>query len=274
MKDNYPEWLYREFGTIICDEIHVCGSAEFKNVLFKFAPKYFIGVSGTLNRADRAENVFKYGLGPVVKGQKIKSLVPTIYFVDTKYVGKGINIKDYSRDKHKMLADICQSTARNELIVQNVVKAALAGRHVLILSERVAHVEELHSIIKDRLESAFIKVGKMVGSSKKEEREYAQDAQVLVATSQLLAVGFNNPRLDTLIFATPMQSVVQPVGRVIRQHPDKKPPLVIDLVETSSKGARILAKSRAKKYREKGWTLKHTHLLDDPPPSFQGGKTW
>jgi superfamily II DNA or RNA helicase len=274
MKDDYPEWLYREFGTIICDEIHVCGSAEFKNVLFKFALKYFIGVSGTLNRADRAENVFKFGLGPVVKGQKIKSLVPTIYFVDTKYVGKGINIKDYSRDKHKMLADICSSPARNTLIVNNAVKAALAGRHVLVLSERVAHVEELYSMIREQLDSAFIKVGKMVGSSKKEVRDYAQDAQVLIATSQLLAVGFNNPRLDTLIFATPMQSVVQPVGRVIRQHPEKKPPLVIDLVETSSKGARILAKSRAKKYREKGWTLKHTHLLDDPPPSFKGGKTW
>lgn len=274
MKDDYPEWLYREFGTIIVDEIHVCGSAEFKNVLFRFAPKNFIGVSGTLVRADRAENVFRYGMGQVVKGQKIKSLVPTIYFVDTRHAGKFIDIQDYSRQKHSMLNDLCGSKARNKLIVMQAVKAARAGRHVLILSERVAHVESLFADLRKELTVDLISVGKMVGSSSKEERAFSQSAQVLVATSQLLAVGFNNPRLDTLIFATPIQSVVQPVGRVIRQHPDKKPPLVIDLVETSSKGARILAKARAKKYREKGWVTKNDHLLQDPKPVFKGGQTW
>jgi superfamily II DNA or RNA helicase len=173
-----------------------------------------------------------------------------------------------------MLADICSSKARNKLIVSQTAKAARAGRHVLILSERVAHVEELYNLVEQELAHDVIKVGKMVGSSKKEERDYAQDAQVLIATSQLLSVGFNNPRLDTLIFATPMQSVVQPVGRVIRQHPNKKPPLVVDFVEASSNGARILAKSRAKKYREKGWKLMNTEVLDDPKPQFNGGSKW
>lgn len=264
MKDDYPDWLYREFGTIIVDEVHYCGSQEFKNVMFRFYPRYFLGLSGTLKRSDGAENVFKFGIGRVVKGQKIESLVPTIYFVDTKGAGQDFSLSDYGRQKHALLESLCMSDARNKLIVQNTLKAVQAGRHVIVLSERVAHVESLYALLKKAITDPAVKVGKMVGSSKKDERAYAQDAQVLVATSQLLAVGFNNPRLDTLIFATPIQAVVQPVGRVIRQHPEKKPPLVIDLVETAFKGARVLAKSRARKYREKGWILKNDFLLNDP----------
>ncbi len=271
MKDDYPDWLYREFGTIIVDEVHYCGSQEFKNVMFRFYPKYFIGLSGTPQRSDKAENVFRFGIGRIVKGQKIESLVPTIYFVDTKGAGKDFNLSDYGRQKHALLESLMQNDARNKLIVQNTVKAVQAGRHIIVLSERVAHVEILYALLKKAITDSNVKVGKMVGSSKKDERAYSQDAQVLVATAQLLAVGFNNPRLDTLIFATPIQAVVQPVGRVIRKHPEKKPPLVIDLVETHFKGARVLAKSRAKKYREKGWLLKNDYLLNDPSPSPSAG---
>tara|TARA_B110000046_G_scaffold70199_1_gene78176 strand:- start:411 stop:1265 length:855 start_codon:yes stop_codon:yes gene_type:complete len=46
--------------------------------------------------------------------------------------------------------------------------------------------------------------------------------------------GLDIPRLDTLVMATPKGDVVQAIGRIQRQHPEKQVPLVIDVVDTYS----------------------------------------
>lgn len=275
MKDNYPDWLYTEFGTIIFDEVHKLGGQEFSKALLRFRAKYVIGASGTLKRSDRAENIFIHGIGPTISvGQVGITRTPTIFFVDTRYVISNFSVEAYSKDKHSILNRLCYAPERNKIIVDNAVKAAMKGRHVLVLSERVQHVEVLFREIAKHLVPKDIKVGMMVGSSTEAERKYTREAQVIVATAQLLSVGFNNPRMDTLIFASPQQQVVQSVGRIVRDHPEKHEPIVLDLVETQSKGARVLAKSRMKKYLEKGWKVANPRILDDPTRIFNGGHAW
>jgi superfamily II DNA or RNA helicase len=253
--EDYPEWVYDEFGTICFDETHLVASTEFKKALFKFRARYVLGASGTLARKDRAENVFKYGIGKVVEGmEEIQVLSPTIYMVDTNHCwteGRG----ELDRQKNYFLKAITEDTARNELIVQNTVKAALSGRHVLVLSERVGHVESLFRMIITRLIDQGISVGMMVGSSSDCERAVAIESQVIIATLQLVGVGFNVPRLDTLIMATPIQSMEQAVGRVLRHSPDKKAPIVVDLVDSGSEIGTIFGLSRMKKYRMKNWKI-------------------
>jgi len=262
--EDYPEYLYDEFGLLIFDEIHVAAAAEFKKALYKFRPKYLMGLSGTLKRKDKAENVFKYGVGEVIPAMNaIAILKPVIYFIDTKYVWTGgASATEIPLDRQKVgfLKSIISDAGRNEVIMQNVVKAATSGRHVLVLSERVGHVESLHREVQKRLMGSNIKIGMMVGASSKEQRDYSEDAQVLFATVQLLAVGFNNPRLDTLVMATPIQSMTQAVGRILRHHPDKKAPFVIDLVDGSEIG-RIFGRSRFRQYREKKWEIKGEQCL-------------
>lgn len=241
---------------------HLVGAEEFKKALFRFRSRYILGVSGTLKRKDRADNVFKYGTGEVVSAMTaIEILKPLIYFVNTSMVWNEGGDDELDRQKNPFLKAIVQDDARNELIIQNAVKAAQAGRHVLVLSERVGHVETLYREILKRLYPIGIKVGMMVGTSSKEQRAAAQVAQVIVATVQLLAVGFDNPRLDTMIMATPIQSLDQAVGRILRQHPDKKMPMVIDLVDTKSDIGKIFGRSRLSRYRFKKWETKGEQCL-------------
>lgn len=264
--DDYAEFVYDEFGLIVYDEVHYCGAQEFQKALYKFRPKYILGLSGTLNRKDRAENVFKHGIGPVVKAMnKMQVLAPTIYGINTGHIWDVCSDEPLDRQKNGFLGAIIKDRARNELIVQNTVKAAMSGRHVLVLSERVGHVDELYRAIHAQLTPNGITVGMMVGSTPKEQRKHAEVAQVLVATVQLLAVGFNNPRLDTLVMATPIQgNLEQAIGRVIRVHPDKKPPIVVDLIDTGSEIGKIFALSRRKKYRGKqGWIVKGWECLNE-----------
>lgn len=262
MKEDYPSWLYDEFGFMVFDEVHLMASKEFNKVFSKFRPRYMLGLSGTLSRADRAENVFKFGIGTVIKAMgDIQSLNPKIYFVDTKYT---CNVKlsgSTDRQKIQFLQNVIYDDARNLILVQNAVKAALTGRHVLILSERVNHVEILYRQLVKELIPRNITVGMLIGEMCQAMREKHQTSQVLVATNKLLGTGFNNPRMDTLIFATPIQAVEQPAGRIRRMHPDKKDPIIVDPFDSCCSLSVKLAKSRWKRYRFKNWATFGDALL-------------
>jgi len=68
--------------------------------------------------------------------------------------------------------------------------------------------------------------------------------------------GLDIPRLDTLFLATPRAEVLQAVGRILRPHPDKEPPVVIDLVDEALGLPAGLARKRRRAYERLGWIEK------------------
>ena len=53
---------------------------------------------------------------------------------------------------------------------------------------------------------------------------------VIVGTTGTVGEGFDEPRLDTLVFATPVVAVTQAIGRILRRR-NAMPPLVLDPVD-------------------------------------------
>lgn len=264
---EYPRQVYEEFGTIVIDEVHKTGAPEFSKMLTKFIPKHYVGLSGTIERKDRAENVFIHGMGQVISGMnEIAVMTPQVYFIDTGFVwvvqDQYGNVVDkpqnLDRLKNKFLEKIAQDKTRNEIIIRQTLKAVEAKRNILILSERVAHVEELAA----RLKKLGVDAKCMVGTTSKGDRKLAASAQVICATNQLIGTGFNEPRLDTLIFASPIQEVIQPVGRILRLMDGKKTPLVLDLVDSGSYIGMVFGKSRCKRYRSRGWKISGDSVFD------------
>lgn len=250
---DYPEEFYDEFGLIVSDECHLQGAPEFSKALPKFKARFLLGLTATLKRKDGAESVFLNNIGPIVSGmQTVKILSPNIYFIDTGMAWSPWDeTMPVDRQRNHFLKSLVDSVPRNELIVRQAKKAFEAGRNVLVLSERVPQVELLARELKNR----GVDVGVLTGAKKKHEREAAMKAKVICATVQLIGVGFNKPELDTLIFATPIQSIDQPVGRILRLLEGKKQPLVLDLVDSNSDTGMLFAASRRKKYRAKGWRI-------------------
>lgn len=234
---EYPDSFYDEFGLIVVDEVHVTSSSEFHKLYNRFTPKYFVGLSGTLKRKDGLDKVFVSAIGQPVSGMNsVKILSPVVHFVDMSHMWSS--------------GGIYNNPARDKVIVSNAVSAAKAGRTVLVLGERVSHIKEIGALIKKQFDS----VGVMVGESTKLERDVAVEKTILCATSQLLAVGFNKPSLDTLILASPVKgALIQAVGRILRFHDGKKSPMVIDLVDGDSLA---LAYERREVYRSKSWEMK------------------
>jgi hypothetical protein len=77
-------------------------------------------------------------------------------------------------------------------------------------------------------------IGRYVGGLTKEERQRSGACRVVLASYAMCSEGLDIPRLDTLVLATPRSQVEQSVGRILRLHPDKQPPVVHDLVDQYS----------------------------------------
>ena len=101
-----------------------------------------------------------------------------------------------------------------------------AGRTPVILSRYKDHSDKLYERIKNYADYAFLMTG---NNSKREHKQILeqmkrvdrQESLVLVATGKLIGEGFDFPRLDTLIMATPVSFrgvVEQYAGRLNRDY--------------------------------------------------------
>ena len=88
--------------------------------------------------------------------------------------------------------------------------------------------EEVH-----KLETRFT-IGRVVGGTPPNLRDAGFEATVLLSTYPYAAEGIDIPRLDTLVMASPGINVEQTVGRILRAHPDKQTPLVVDVKDPFS----------------------------------------
>ena len=96
--------------------------------------------------------------------------------------------------------------------------------------------------------------GEHTGDVRQNERDEALTKKIILATYQKAKEGLDVPELDTILLATPVSDVIQPIGRIMRELPDKKTPMVIDIwdmMEPFSGSGYI----RRKYYKKEGFII-------------------
>jgi superfamily II DNA or RNA helicase len=152
---------------------------------------------------------------------------------------------------------LTRNTKRNEVIVDNLIRAASSGRKILVLS----HIRDNHIVPLERMfrESwpgnlgACPSTSFYVGGMKDDEFDEAERAQVIFGTVPMAKEGLDIPPLDTLFLTTPLGNVEQAVGRIQRNYPGKKDPMVVDFRDDTIAVCRRLGNLRWKFYERKGW---------------------
>ena len=73
--------------------------------------------------------------------------------------------------------------------------------------------------------------GFYMGEMEQKDLDETTKKQVILATFAMASEGLDIPDMDTVILTTPMSSVQQSVGRIIREVKGKKKPIVVDFVD-------------------------------------------
>lgn len=228
---NYPSELYDHFGTVVFDEVHRMGAPHFSLAVPRFSAKYRMGASATPTRKDGLEQVFLTHIGDVVGGIANWEVKPKVY---QTFIPPMLLQSMYQSGRKVALArlvtDLTELPKRNLFIANEVVKAVRKDRKVLVLSDRLDHLDVLKRMITNLEPKA--RVGKVIGGIDEQTRIKNSAGDVILATTQYVKEGFDCPELDTLYLTCPHTDVEQQVGRILRSSPGKKTPLVIDLVDS------------------------------------------
>jgi len=170
----------------------------------------------------------------------------------------GFDYPDPAGDYQGCIQAMVEDPDRNKLIVSDVIDEVRTRRGgiALVLSDRVSHCEELFRSIS----ALGVKACMLTGSVPVKERARLVDelngnqAQVLVATVQLIGEGFDLKQLSSIFLATPIKfsgRVKQSVGRVLRTHEGKEEALIYDYLDLPGV-LRASFRSRCRTYAELG----------------------
>ena len=227
MGSKYDPAMYEAFGMIISDECHRIGAQSWSSIVPRFTARWRVGLTATPRRKDDAEMVFFKHIGPIIYRAQTSALVPEVRVLETPAVLSGK--RAYGRFKPadslghtEVLSQLVKDDGRNRLMAEIVARAVANGRKVMIISERLKHLDTIKEHFFNeilRLEYSLepdVEVDYMVGSRSEEELKVAESANVILATKQMVEEGLDVPAIDVLLLATPMSDVEQTVGRVRR----------------------------------------------------------
>lgn len=217
------------FDLVIYDEVHHVCARAFSRAIFALRSPFAVGLSATVERADGLGVALGWFFGASIRtdGSSIRATVERLTLDDHGVEAVSIYNKALRRDAinfSRLISDLASCAPRTEQIAARVRELLGTGRVPLVVCSRVAHCAVFRAAL------APYRVRVLAGG-----KGQADDApfDVIVGTSSTVGEGFDEPRLDTLVFATPVVSVTQAVGRILRRR-NAMPPLILDPVDPIS----------------------------------------
>ena len=256
---DYPKSLFDYFGTICIDEVHRIAAYEFRKAIVLFPARYRFGVTATPRRQDNLENVFFWHIGNIAVVGEQQGLKPTVKVVNTNIrptMMEMNNMYDFrgKQNLNKVIDYLIDNGGRNKLLVNLLVKALKAGRKILLLSGRLAHLETLKNMLDLQMvkEELRYTTGYYIGGMNEEERTISATRHCIFGTFAMAQEALDIQDLDTLFLTTPKSDIEQSTGRILRLLEGKKEPMVIDLSDSIDICIAMLRK-RVKMYKELGY---------------------
>jgi superfamily II DNA or RNA helicase len=248
---KHLEKINKEFGTIILDEAHHCPASTFSQTVDSFHSRYRLALSGTMTRKDGKHVVFQDYFGDIVyKPPQSNTINPQVHLIKSNIV---LNPKASWVEK---INELTQNDDYRKF-VSVLAKYHIANGHsVLIVADRVEFLEKVKEYVG---ETCLL----VTGDTSTEERQLAKE-QILNKTKmciagsrQIFSEGISINILSCVILAVPMSNdslLEQIIGRVMREHPGKLNPVVVD-VQFSGWLDKKQNNDRLGLYLKKGWEV-------------------
>ncbi|UTH02714.1 DEAD/DEAH box helicase family protein [Macrococcoides canis] len=234
------ESIMNDYGMVIVDEAHHVAAKTFEDVMTKIKSRYVYGLTATPKREDGLENIIYMRIGPIrhVAEKEVPKHISQKLYLRFTSLGEHItNIHDNLIHDNNEL--IVKDINRNEIIINDIVQNIKEGRHIIVLSRYVEHIQ----VLKTKFEQenmgtkTYILNSRMKTSQLKDEMNRLKlegKPFVLFTTGSYAGEGFDLPALDTLMLVMPIKakgSIKQYLGRLLRNLQEKEELRVFDYVD-------------------------------------------
>ncbi|WP_255485170.1 TOTE conflict system archaeo-eukaryotic primase domain-containing protein [Mucilaginibacter sp. X5P1] len=215
-----PE-LINAFGTIIIDECHHVPAETYQRVIGKLNSFYLYGLTATPFRKYNDGKLIFIHLGEIiheVKAPEVQNQTGTQIIIRDTDLFVPFNTKT---DKFETLFKILiHDSARNQLILNDVVPQLNSGKKAVIITERKEHITSLQQYLKQHYDTIALS-GEDSDLSKKSKWAAITkgDFQVLITTGQYFGEGTDIQNIECLFLVYPFAfegKLIQYIGRVQR----------------------------------------------------------
>ena len=149
----------------------------------------------------------------------------------------------------QLLGNILGCESRTNEIVRWILRLAEdSDRKILVLSERIGHLETIESLLKP----SGLTMSYYIGGMKEAVREQgAANSRILLASYAMASEAMNIKSLNTVVLASPRKAVEQSTGRILRVRQSERVvvPIIVDIVD-SQQMYRSQWKKRCTYYRQ------------------------
>ena len=216
--------LSNKCGTVVVDECHHIPAVTFREVIAQLNAKYIYGLTATPRRKHNDEKLIYVYIGDIIVQMETSDVAP---FSDVVRQPPEIFVRTtnlvmpfkFTTDNFQLLAKvICFDTARNRLIIQDIMDKVGAGKRLLVLSERKEHLGILAMYLKGKCETIII-TGDDSARARKSKLKQIESGHygVVLSTGQFFGEGIDIQNFSCLILAFPFSfegKLVQYMGRL------------------------------------------------------------
>lgn len=259
---------YDYFGLILVDEVHTIGAPTFSRPLMDFSAGYRMGVSATPKRRDGLQKVLDFNLGRVRVYVEDQHAENSLYIADHDSTYSWYS--QISPKVGRFITEVSEDASRNLLVAESAAYLYDTGRDVLVLSDRIEHLQHLMSLCtylgipaeemglyagynpvyryaKDpnplRRPNGYVRGTEYTPISlqliakrlnRKTLEGIQNKARIIFATYGMFSKGVDVPRLTGGVDATPRSRAEQIHGRILRQLENAMRALWITIADRNS----------------------------------------
>lgn len=201
--------LMERCDLVIVDEVHHMTGRQWNKAVEGLQSRYRIGLSATAYFTERSE--IERGImwvrslcGGIVHDVSISDMIEAGYLV-----APDIYLHDIREPKCRGMQwgeqlkriAIVENEGRNRQIVRLAMKHAAAGSRVLIIANRIAHIEALHAMVEAAGSPCGMAIGKTTTDERNAHLERLINGEAPIVVANVFGEGVDLPAVDVVINA-------------------------------------------------------------------------
>lgn len=218
-----------KFGFVINDEVHKASAEKYSEVVSRFKARYRCGVTATPTRKDGLEIRHNLIIGPPTVYGGAEQLRCKYSIVRTNWVMPHYK-KMNNLTWNYLWGGLSSDKERNRIIIDHAKKDMKKGHKIIIPVKRVAHARYLAEVLEKETNFNIVCFVASVHNRGKVAKDIRKGKyHCVVATRQLVSLGFDAPPMSALYLAVPSfdsSNLYQEYSRIRTVHPGKRKPLI------------------------------------------------